>query len=306
MINMLLSFYLNMTHFEKTNEFSYDATPCPQECNTRYAITFGESAILHIGGKEYGNGRRDVGFTVQELMEISDNINRNYSMCSAKIISISSVLPDHLQTDETNAAVLVIRNGAALIQYDEDKDNNYSFSADKLLAEQQTIEYDNKYFDTRRQKTLNKRARYNIVFSADKADDIKHSDDYRQCSVKSFMSMPYLSKFRDSLPNAFGEKKASNLQAEGNNYYEDKSGIGFHGDSERKTVICLSLGKPSVLRYQWRLPNSSEHIFTPVDINIGHGDVYLMSEKATGYDWRMRSKIRVVHAAGATKYIGRN
>jgi len=295
-----------MTHFEKKNEFSYDATPCPRECNTRYAITFGESAILHIGGKEYGNGRRDVGFTVQELMEISDNINRNNSMCSAKVISISAVLPDHLQTDETNAAVLVIRNGAGLIQCDQDKDNNYSFSADKLLAEQQTIEYDNKYFDTRRQKTLNKRARYNIVFSADNADDIKHSDDYRQCSVKSFMTMPYLSKFRDNLPKAFGEEKASNLEAEGNNYYEDKSGIGFHGDSERKTVICLSLGKPSVLRYQWRLPNSSEHTFTPVDINIGHGDVYLMSEKATGYDWRMRSKVRVVHAAGATKYIGRN
>ena len=295
-----------MIHVEKTNEFSYAATPSPKECNARYAITFGESAILHIGGNEYGNGRRDVGFTVQELMEISDNINRNYSICSAKVISISSVLPDHLQTDKTNAAVLVIRNGAGLIQCDEDKDNNYSFSADKLLAEQQTIEYDNKYFDTRRQKTLNKRARYNIVFSADKGDDIKHSDDYRQCSVKSFMTMPYLSKFRDNLPKAFGEEKASNLEAEGNHYYEDKSGIGFHGDSERKTVICLSLGKPSVLRYQWRLPNSSEHTFTPVDINIGHGDVYLMSEKATGYDWRMRSKVRVVHAAGAIKYIGRN
>ena len=294
-----------MIHVEKTNEFSYAATPSPKECNARYAVTFGESAILHIGGKEYGNGRRDVGFTVRELMQISDNINRNYSMCSAKVISISSVLPGHLQTDETNAAVLVIRNGAGLIQYDEDK-LNYSFSADKLLAEQQTIEYDNKYFDKRRQKTLNKRARYNIVFSADKDDDIKHSDDYRQCSVKSFMSMPYLSKFRDTLPKAFGQEKASNLEAEGNHYYEDKSGIGFHGDSERKTVICLSLGKPSVLRYQWRLPNSSEHTFTPVDINIGHGDVYLMSEKATGYDWRMRSKVRVVHAAGATKYIGRN
>tara|TARA_X000000950_G_scaffold259929_1_gene328805 strand:- start:69 stop:956 length:888 start_codon:yes stop_codon:yes gene_type:complete len=295
-----------MIHVEKTNEFSYAATPSLKECNARYAITFGESAILHIGGKEYGNGRRDVGFTVQELWEISDNINRNYPMCSAKVISISSVLPNHLQTDETNAAVLVIRNGAGLIQCDQDKDNNYSFSADKLLAEQQTIEYDNKYFDTRRQKTLNKRARYNIVFSADKDGDIKHSDDYRQCSVKSFMSMPYLSKFRDTLPKAFGQEKASNLEAEGNYYYEDKSGIGFHGDSERKTVICLSLGKPSILRYQWRLPNSSEHTFTPVDINIGHGDVYLMSEKATGYDWRMRSKVRVVHAAGATKYIGSN
>ena len=294
-----------MTHFENnTIEFSYDATPAPPECNVRYAITLGESAILHVGGEEYGNGRRDVGFTVQELMKIADSINSSNSMCSAKVISISSVLPEHLQTDKTNAGVLVIRNGAGLIQCSEDKNIHNSFSADKLLAEQQIVEYDNKYFDTRRQKTLNKRARYNIVFSANIDNDIKHSDDYRQCSVKSFHSLPYLSKFREELPKVFGEEKASDLEAEGNHYYEEKSGIGFHGDTERKTVICLSLGKPSVLRYQWRLPNSSEHTFSPVDINIGHGDVYVMSEKATGYDWRMRSKVRVVHAAGSKKYIG--
>ena len=29
-----------------------------------------------------------------------------------------------------------------------------------------------------------------------------------------------------------------------------------------------------------------------------------MSEKATGYDWRSRSKTRVVHAAGSAKYTG--
>ena len=102
-----------MTHFENnTIEFSYDATPPPPECNVRYAITFGEAAILHVGGEEYGNGRRDVGFTVQELMKIADSINSSSSTCSAKVISISSVLPEHLQTEKTNAGVLVIRNGA--------------------------------------------------------------------------------------------------------------------------------------------------------------------------------------------------
>jgi hypothetical protein len=34
----------------------------------------------------------------------------------------------------------------------------------------------------------------------------------------------------------------------------------------------------------------------PVDIVVGHGDIYVASEKATGYDWRMRSKTRVVHS----------
>ena len=48
---------------------------------------------------------------------------------------------------------------------------------------------------------------------------------------------------------------------------------------------------------------SSEHARAPVDVYVRHGDVYVMSEKATGFDWRLRSKTRVVHAAGAAKYV---
>ena len=84
-----------------------------------------------------------------------------------------------------------------------------------------------------------------------------------------------------------------------------KSGIGFHGDAERKIVICLSLGDTSILRYAWRLPGSSEHYGIPIDLKISHGDMYIMSEKATGFDWKFRSKVRVVHAAGANKYINK-
>merc|ERR1712099_129604 len=87
-------------------------------------------------------------------------------------------------------------------------------------------------------------------------------------------------------------------------YYESQSGIGFHGDSERKIVVCLSLGRSSTLRYHWRMPGSSDHTHSPVDIQLNHGDVYVMSEKATGFDWRLRSRVRLVHAAGSAKYTG--
>ena len=70
----------------------------------------------------------------------------------------------------------------------------------------------------------------------------------------------------------------------------------------KKIVICLSLGKSTILRYHWRLPGSSDHKFEPTDIKLNHGDVYIMSEKATGWDWKLRSKVRVVHGAGS-KYI---
>ena len=98
-------------------------------------------------------------------------------------------------------------------------------------------------------------------------------------------------------------QKAEGLYAEGNHYYQAKSGIGFHGDAERKIVVCLSLGSTSVLRYQWRKPGDSTPFGPPVDLTLNHGDMYVMSEKATGGDWMKRSRYRVVHGAGSTKYI---
>jgi alkylated DNA repair dioxygenase AlkB len=271
-------------------------TIAPTGCDVRYAITFGEVAILHVGSKEYGSGRRANGYSVQELHQIAENLNRIHSPDIAKVISVSSALPDHLKDSSTDAAVLVIRRGAHIIG---------GICADSLLAEQRGVDYDKQFYDNRRKKTLHKRARYNIVFSSSTDTDIPHSEDYCQCSIASFNSLPNLSQFREGLVETLGETHASNLEAEGNCYYNKTSGIGFHGDSERKVVICLSLGKPTVLRYHWRLPGSSEHTLQPIDINIGHGDVYVMSEKATGYDWRMRSKVRVVHAAGSSKYTAR-
>lgn len=92
--------------------------------------------------------------------------------------------------------------------------------------------------------------------------------------------------------------------AEGVHYYEESSGLGFHGDDGRQVVIGLCLGKTATLRYCWRKPNSSDNAsFPPIDIKVCHGDIYIMSKKATGNDWKKRSQYRVLHAAGATKYI---
>ena len=40
----------------------------------------------------------------------------------------------------------------------------------------------------------------------------------------------------------------------------------------------------------------------PIDIKVNHDDIYIMSEKETGYDWRYRSKVRIVHATGQIYY----
>lgn len=234
-----------------------------------------------------------IRFSCSDLEKVGESIrNQGYEV---ELYDISAKLPGQLQVANA-AATLVIRNGAALLLGNCE-------AADALFAEQESISYDTKYFDPKKNcgkgRTLNKRARYNVVFGE---SEQKPSADYRQCTIHSFAKLPKLEAFRNALPHTLGEK-AGSLNAEGNKYYEANSGIGFHGDSERKIVVCLSLGKDSMLRYHWRLPRSSHHELEPTDILIRHGDVYVMSEKATGFDWRSSSKVRVVHAAGADKYL---
>ena len=91
------------------------------------------------------------------------------------------------------------------------------------------------------------------------------------------------------------------LAAEGNYYFDvTKCGIGFHGDSERKKVVGVRFGASMPLHYQWFQDGS------PVGrrqiINLHCGDLYVMSEKATGHDWKRRSQLTLRHAAGCSKF----
>lgn len=252
----------------------------------RYALTLGEVSILHVGGKELGErGRR--GFTNEELAQIHKKLRSKGA--NVEHVMISHALPEEHQSANA-ASVLVIHDGAALICGD-------AAAADKMLEEQQSIPYDKKFWNARQKKTMHKRARYNTTFAE---HDVAPSEDFQTPSTHAFP--PTLAAFRNGLASVLGDK-AAGLSAEGNHYFEPKSGIGYHGDAERKIVICLSLGGSSVLRYHWRMPGSSEHTLSPVDIRVSHGDVYVMSEKATGFDWKYRSRVRVVHGAGSDKYI---
>ena len=129
-----------------------------QPFTQRYAITFGEVALLHVGGVEIGNGIREKGFQVDELRDIATKINNSSDLAaSAELINLTLKLPEELR-HSNEAATLVIRNGAQLFC------NGISDAADKLLEEQRAIEYDRKFWNARQKKTMNKRARYNTTF----------------------------------------------------------------------------------------------------------------------------------------------
>ena len=119
-------------------------------------------------------------------------------------------------------------------------------------------------------------------------------------TIIGFDRVKLLKKLRDNLGEILG-KQASNLEVEGNYYYDvKKCGIGFHGDSERKKVIAASLGASRPIHWQWY--ENSKPIGRRIKLQLNNGDMYIMSEKASGWDWKYRSKKTLRHAAGE-KYV---
>ena len=83
------------------------------------------------------------------------------------------------------------------------------------------------------------------------------------------------------------------MEAEGNKYYNiDKTGIGFHGDGERKKIVAANLcdeGVEREINWQWFM--DSKPIGKRLRVILRNGDAYIMSEKASGFDWKKKIDI---------------
>ena len=250
-------------------------------------LTFGERAENHAGMQLLGEEVKD-GFTLVELGEIRDKFQEAGATC--ELINLNQFLPS--EEKGTPAGVLIIRNAVQYITSSES-------AADLLLLEQYNLPKDTKAF--MKGRVVNKLARHNLCFG-----EVGQAADFPagKGTIVSFTDVPLLHYLRDGccggLPKWFG-KKSEKMWCEGNYYYNtNKCGIGFHGDGERKRVIGLRLGASNPLHYQWFSR------FKPVGnrcvITLNHGDMYVMSEKAVGTDWKKSSIFTLRHAAGCKKY----
>lgn len=250
-------------------------------------ITFGDVAENHVGMQKVGIMSQN-GFFLEDLLKIilwCNNNNTKYSL-----IDLTEYLPElEKNKQELKAYVLHIKNGVNKFM----NDNTYS---NKLFEEQNKLEKDKKAFMYGR--VVNKHARHNLCFGE---EDQEPNYEEGKGRVYGFNNIQYLSNIRNKLEEIIGEK-AKQLQAEGNYYFDtNKCGIGYHGDAERKKVIAIRLGKIIPLTYIWYKNNEAQSNIIEIK-NIEHGDIYIMSEKATGFDWKKKSIYTLRHAAGSEKY----
>ena len=238
-------------------------------------ITFGDCSENHVGMEQIGN-ISEKGYTSEDL----DIISNNFQGKEIERIDLTSYLGNENYIGE-KPELLIIRNAI---------ENHL-----EIFKELNSLEWDSKYFDTRRQKVLNKHARTNLCFSNYSQDaDFEN----KKGTIVSYDMVPQLSIAKNLIINSINEES---LECEGNKYGNiKKNGIGWHGDAERKKVIALRLGETMPICFNWF--KGSKSLGTTFTSLINSGDIYIMTEKTTGYDWKKRSLYTLRHSAGADYY----
>lgn len=254
-------------------------------------FTFGNQGENHPGMQKIGKEIKE-GLNLDDLMHIQEVLNKDGLECILYDLKDLIITEDNdeqlnkeLKDKLDDAYVLVIKNLCN------------EFYANALLEENLKYEWDSKYYCSRRKKVLNKHARHNVCF-----EDEGSEADYENCkgTIISYDVVPNLRELKDKIKELLREK-GENLICEGNLYYNlDKTGIGWHGDTERKIVFGCRIGETHPICFKWWYRNKS--FGNLLNIELNNGDAYVMSEKTVGSDWKKSSIPTIRHSAGCKKY----
>jgi alkylated DNA repair dioxygenase AlkB len=256
-------------------------------------LTFGDAAENHKGmeqiGKKLAPGN---GFNRSDLEKMTETMKELNVECN--LINLTDALKDLPDVpNKTDACVLVMK-GAATILVNQ---NGKSFNQIDLFNEQTKLAYDKKVFMYG--QVRNKHARWNLCFDE---KDRPAAYEKGKGTIIGYDKVPIMKELREKFFTLFGEK-AADLKVESNYYYDtDKCGIGWHGDSERVKVIAIRLGYSSMpIYFQWFY--YGKPVGERIKIDLEPGDIYVMSEKAVGSDWKKRIIPTLRHATGAASFL---
>lgn len=282
---------------EKEKEKSNNLKKNPKRESSVITLTFCDSSENHIGMEQNGNkGVQTDAFDKKDLETIQNKLEKLGVECEMIYLNDycdKDLIPEKVKNSFEDAFVLVIRNGVNYLLNDKGNTNQLF---EELLFKQLDSEWDTKYWDGRRKKVLNKHARANVCIS-----NKSQKPDYenKKGTIICYNDLPLVNKIKNELENLIGEK-GKELECEGNLYFDkEKCGIGYHGDAERVKVIGIRIGEMK-LCYHWYL--NSQPIGKKCEIELKDGDIYLMSYKSVGNDWKKKSIMTLRHSAGCDFY----
>ena len=253
-----------------------------------WSLTVGNGGENHTGMEFLGNLRKKgQGWDVDRLLYAKDILESIFD----KNVELFNLNEECLQgvnipkgSKPKDAYLMVVRNFLS-----ENVHKN-------MIKELGSYEWDRKYWDTRRQKVLNKLARANVCYGKE-----GRAANYAEGkgTIIGFDKSPLVGNLLKVVEILM---KDNGLIVEGNQYDNvSKNGIGPHGDTERVCVSCLRIGESMPMKFGmfWNCKLRGKSFETV----INGGDLYFMSEEAVGAEWKSRSKWIWRHCAGAPKYL---
>jgi len=243
-------------------------------------LTFGDMAENHVGMEQIGQMVAEgQGFHLEDLQAIQRTMEARGVVCELMTLSAA---------EQPSAYVLVMRKGVnALLD---------GKTQQSMFDEQKGLVYDKQAFMYGR--VVNKHARWNLCF-----DENSREPDYEggKGRIVGYNEVPIMRSFMTQIETLFGPK-AAGLKVESNYYYDTtKCGIGFHGDSERRKVVGVRIGH-SALPMHWQWFYQGRPIGDRIIVPLEAGDMYVMSEKAVGTDWKKKTIPTLRHATGCDKF----
>lgn len=282
-------------HIQNTSRFT-PRRAIQSAIRSAITATFSERVENHVGMKTHGQ-MAPAGITLVELRHMKQVIDQEGGTCHihdlTTLLDGGPAAPE--EKHEAPGAYLLVWKGG--VDHLLAQQGHMAHHHTDVFHELNQLTWDTTFLHTRTNKVLNKHARYNVCMDD---EPCAAQMDQGQGTVVAFRDLPLLSILREALPRYLGDK-AHQLKCEGNKYYDlDQTGIGLHGDAERKIVCGVRLGNTFPLCYQWFHRNKP--VGTRLELLLGEGDIYVMSAKAVGFDWKCSSKLTLRHAAGCPKY----
>ena len=256
-----------------------------KSCGEVVSLTFGDQGENHVGMETVGSMVDEgLGFNIDDFKSYRATFKTAGYM--VEIYHLNRLVSPP-RDDSEEAYVMVVRNGAHFFLAQHDKTDT------DLLHEMNSFDWDRQYYCTRRSKVLNKHARANVCFGHDnRAPDYEN----KKGRIVAYDDVPSLKIIKEGMETLLGPK-CTNLICEGNRYFDlKKCGIGWHGDAERRKVVAFRLGEDMDLHFNWF--ERHKPFGETLKLTLNSGDMYFMSEKAVGWDWKKSSKTTLRHSAG--------
>ena len=279
----------------------------------RISLTMAPGGENHRGNQLIGRMPvKGEGFTHSDIDLMADQMRQ---LClDVEVLNLNELSGDATIKelgDEDQGRVLIVRNWAS------------KETTARIYDECTADHWDSKYLDPNKYRTeivdgeekrirgkvMNKLARTNLCYVAGMTQEPEYIEGKGR--IVDLNEKPTLNgevgllrkELKQALERGNSESKVEINVVEGNRYYDlKKTGIGFHGDTERVVVICLTIGGGDnyPMRFNWFKGNMP--VGNSIDLRLNDGDLYIMSEKAVGADWKLSGKYTLRHSAGCDKY----